>query len=195
MLLDLDGFKKINDTLGHTMGDELIKAVAERLQGCVRRSDTIARIGGDEFSLIMMGVGQDSVEMIAKKVLTAIQRPFRISEHALYISASLGISIYPEHGEDSLLLYRIAEMAMYRAKSLGKNHWRIYSDQVDGSEESDLSLESAIMKALRTVNSCFTISLFLCTNRAVERGGSTDAMAEFKSGLCFSDEIYSIGRK
>lgn len=149
MLLDLDGFKKINDTLGHAMGDELIKAVAERLQGCVRRSDTIARIGGDEFSLIMMGVGHDSVEMIAKKVLTAIQRPFRISEHTLYISASLGISIYPEHGEDSLLLYRNAEMAMYRAKSLGKNHWRIYSDQVDGSEESDLSLESAMYEGVK----------------------------------------------
>ena len=148
MLLDLDGFKKINDTLGHAIGDELIKAVAERLQSCIRRSDTLARIGGDEFSLIMIGVERDNAELIAKKVLAAVQRPFRISEHTLHISTSLGISIYPEHGENSSLLYRNAEMAMYRAKSLGKNHWKIYCDQIDSIEKSDLSLESAMHEGI-----------------------------------------------
>ncbi len=142
--LNLDGFKKINDLLGCSTGDELIKAVANRLQSCVRRSDTIAKINDDEFSLIMVGVGQDNIELIAKKILVVVQRPFRISEHTLHINACLGISIYPEHGENSSLLLRNAQMAMYRARSLGKSHWKIFSDQISDTERSDLSLESAM---------------------------------------------------
>ncbi|HQV89116.1 MAG TPA: bifunctional diguanylate cyclase/phosphodiesterase [Nitrosomonas sp.] len=144
IVLNLDGFKRINDLLGHNIGDELIKAVAERLQNCVRRSDTIARISDDEFSLIMIRLGQDNIEMIAKKILTAMQQPFRVNEHTLHITASLGVSIYPEHGKNSSLLYKNAEMAMYRAKSLGKNHWKIYSDQINDIERTDLSLQSAM---------------------------------------------------
>ncbi|MDP1950953.1 MAG: GGDEF domain-containing protein [Nitrosomonas sp.] len=155
MLLDLDGFKKINDTLGHNIGDELIKVVAERLQSCVRRSDTVARIGGDEFSLIMMGVGQDTIGLMARKVLAAVHRPFRISGHILHISTSLGATIYPEHGDNPLALYRCAEIAMYKAKSLGNNHWRLYSEQIDDAELGDLSLESAMHEGVK--NGEFTL--------------------------------------
>ena len=112
IVLSLDGFRKINDLLGHGIGDELIKAVADRLENSVRHSDTVARVSDDEFSLIMMGVGQANIELIARKILTAMQRPFRIRDHILHISASLGISMYPEHGDNSLHLYRNAEMAM-----------------------------------------------------------------------------------
>lgn len=142
--LSLDGFKKINDLLGRNSGDALIKAVTERLQNCVRRSDTIARIGDDEFSLIMMGVGQNNIELIAKKISAAMQRPFRINEHALHISTSLGISFCPEHGEHSSVLFRNAQVAMHKAKLLGKNHWKVFSNQIDDSERIDLSLESAM---------------------------------------------------
>ncbi|MDO9371245.1 MAG: EAL domain-containing protein [Gammaproteobacteria bacterium] len=143
LLLDLDGFKKINDSLGHAIGDELIKAVAERLQACVRRSDTVARIGGDEFALIMTGSGQHKdVELMARKILPAVQRPFHIEGHTLYISTSLGAAVYPEHGDDPAVLLRCAEMAMYSAKTHGKNRWEIYSQQIDENENDDLSLES-----------------------------------------------------
>lgn len=155
IVLGLDGFRKINDLLGHSIGDELIKAVSERLQNCVRRSDTVARVRDDEFAMIMMGVGQNNVDLIARKMLAGVQRPFRIHEHTLHVSASFGISMYPEHGENASQLYRNAEMAMYRAKALGKNHWQIYSDQIDDTGRSDLSLESAMYEGIE--NGEFTL--------------------------------------
>ena len=148
IVLSLDGYRKINDLLGHAIGNELIKAVAERLQICVRRSDTVARVSEDEFAMIMIGVGQDNIEMIAKKVMAAMQRTFRIQEHTLHIRTNLGISIYPEHGENFLQLFRNAETAMYRSSSSGKNHWSIYCDQISDIERSDLSLESAMYQGI-----------------------------------------------
>lgn len=155
IVLSLDGYRKINDLLGHDVGDELIKLVAERLQNCVRRSDTVARVSDDEFSMIMQSAGRENIDLIARKILTATQRSFRIGEHTLHISASLGIAIYPEQGESASSLYRNAEMAMYRAKAQGKNHWKIYSDQVDDTERSDLSLESAMYEGIE--NGEFTL--------------------------------------
>jgi diguanylate cyclase (GGDEF)-like protein len=149
IVLDLDGFKKINNTLGHRIGDELLKAVAERLHEFVRRNDTLVRIGGDEFSLILMVEERKTVELIVKKILVAVQRPFCIVGHNLHISASLGVAVYPEHGDNSSALYRCAEIAMYRAKSLGKNRWEYYSDQLDSFEHGDLSLESAMHEGIK----------------------------------------------
>jgi len=170
IVLSLDGFRKINDLLGHSIGDELIKAVAERLQNAVRNSDTVARVSDDEFSLIMMGAGQANIELIARKILTAMQRPFRISEHTLHISASLGISMYPEHGDNSSHLYRNAEKAMYRAKTLGKNHWNIYSDQVDDTERSDLSLESAMYEGIENGEFMLHYQPIFCAQTGQLRG-------------------------
>lgn len=155
ILLDLDSFKKINNTLGHQIGDKLIKAIVERLQGYIRRSDTLARTGGNEFSLIMMGVEESSIELIVKKILVAIQRSFYISGHCLHISAGLGVVIYPEQGEDSSVLYRRAEIAMHQAKSQGKNRWEIYHSQIDSNDHGDLSLESAIHEGIK--NGEFTL--------------------------------------
>lgn len=149
LLLDMDGFKKINDTLGRHVGDELIKAVAERLQGCVRRSDTVARTGGDEFALIMMGAGAPSIELTAKKLLAAVHRPLRIEGHTLHISASLGASVFPEHGDSPSSLFRCAEMAMYNAKSSGRNRWKIYTAEIAQDEQGDLSLESAMHEGIK----------------------------------------------
>ncbi len=170
IVLSLDGFRKINDLLGHSIGDELIKAVAERLQHAVRHSDTVARVSDDEFSLIMMGVGQANIELIARKILTAMQRPFRIRERTLHISASLGISMYPEHGDNSLHLYRNAEVAMYRAKTLGKNHWNVYSDQVDDTERSDLSLESAMYEGIENGEFMLHYQPIFCAQTGQLRG-------------------------
>lgn len=170
IVLSLDGYRKINDLLGHGIGDELIKAVAERLQNCVRRSDTVARVSDDEFSLIMLSAGRENIELIARKILAAMQRSFRIGEHTLHISASLGVSMYPEHGEDAPLLYRNAEMAMYRAKAQGKNYWKIYSDQVDDTERSDLSLESAMYEGVENGEFMLHYQPIFCTQTGELKG-------------------------
>ena len=170
IVLSLDGYRKINDLLGHDVGDELIKMVAERLQNCVRRSDTVARVSDDEFSIIMQSVGRENIDPIARKILTAMQRSFRIGAHTLHISASLGAAIYPEHGESASSLYRDAEMAMYRAKAQGKNHWKIYSDQVDDTERSDLSLESAMYEGIENGEFMLHYQPIFCTQTGQLRG-------------------------
>lgn len=170
IVLSLDGYRKINDLLGHGIGDELIKAVAERLQNCVRRSDTVARVSDDEFSMIMLSAGRENIELIARKILAAMQRSFRIGEHTLHISASLGVSMYPEHGEYASLLYRNAEMAMYRAKAQGKNYWKVYSDQVDDTERSDLSLESAMYEGIENGEFMLHYQPIFCTQTGQLKG-------------------------
>ncbi|SOD19235.1 putative bifunctional diguanylate cyclase/phosphodiesterase [Nitrosomonas ureae] len=179
VVISLDGYRKINDLLGHSIGDELIRGVAERLQNCVRRSDTVARVSDDEFSMIMIGVGQNNIEMIVRKILTALQQSFRISEHTLHISASLGISLYPEHGSSASHLYRHAEVAMYRAKTLGKNHWKIYSDQVDDSERSDLSLESAMYQGIENGEFMLHYQPIFCAQTGQLRGA--EALMRWKN--------------
>jgi len=154
ILLDLDNFKNVNRTLGHDIGDALLRAIAERLQACVRRSDTLTRIRGNGFCFIMMGAGESTIELITKKIFIAVRRPFYIAGHNLHVSACLGISIYPQHTDNALDLYRQAEIAMYRAKSLGTNQWVLYCDKLDAVEE-DLSLESAMHNGIK--NGEFTL--------------------------------------
>jgi diguanylate cyclase (GGDEF)-like protein len=147
LLLDLDGFKKVNDTLGHLVGDKLIKAVAERIMGIMRRTDTLARLGGDEFAVVMAVTGDDpkkGIESAAKKVLASMQRPFLIDSNDLYISASVGAAIHIEHGDDTAALLKHAEIAMYSAKEQGKNRWALYNTEIDHNKKEDLSLEAAI---------------------------------------------------
>lgn len=149
-LLDLDEFKKINDSLGHAIGDALIKAMADRLNAIIRSTDTMARVGGDEFALIMTDPCQrKDVEFVARKILTAVQRPFQIEGNSLYISTSLGAAIYPDHGNTPDVLMRLAEVAMYSAKTSGKNRSEIYSQQLDGDRKGKLSLESDMHDGIR----------------------------------------------
>jgi diguanylate cyclase (GGDEF)-like protein/PAS domain S-box-containing protein len=128
MLLDLDNFKNVNDTLGHSMGDRLLKGVADRLTGVLRKADTVARMGGDEFMLLMPGITriEYSVE-IAYKVLQTFYIPFVIDGHEIHTSASIGIAIYPDDGEDTDTLIKNADIAMYHAKEQGRNKYFRYS--------------------------------------------------------------------
>lgn len=117
MLLDLDGFKAINDTLGHDQGDQILQIVAQRLQSCVRMSDSVARLGGDEFTIIIENlIDARSPTLVAQKVLKSISQPFLLSGQEYSITASIGISVYPQDGEDSTSLLKNADIAMYRAK-------------------------------------------------------------------------------
>jgi diguanylate cyclase (GGDEF)-like protein len=128
MLLDLDNFKSANDTYGHPQGDLLLQAVTDQLRDCVRESDTVARMGGDEFTLIFENVsGTDDAVGLVKKVLTAFDQPFQFGGHELKVTASIGISLFPRDGYDAETLLTHADIAMYRAKR-SKNTYKFYED-------------------------------------------------------------------
>ena len=126
MYLDLDGFKQINDSLGHDVGDTLLKMVAARLVAAVRQEDTVARMGGDEFVIALweLKLGDD-VGKLAAKVIQAVSRPYGIEGHGVSITASVGVSIYPTHGADAEELIKGADLALYEAKRAGKNDYRV----------------------------------------------------------------------
>ena len=127
MFLDLDHFKHINDTLGHRFGDQFLQVVGDRLTRLLRRGDTVARMGGDEFMMLLPEISKvkDS-EKIAQKILKAFRKPFVLDGHKLFVTSSIGIAIYPTDGEDADTLIRIADMAMYRAKDLGRDNYQCY---------------------------------------------------------------------
>lgn len=129
--IDLDGFKNINDTMGHDTGDLLLREVAERLRGCIRSSDTVSRLGGDEFTVLIRNLHSPSGAVhTAEKIIHALSRPFRIGMHNCNISASVGLSLYPANGTDAETLLKKADMAMYMAKKSGKNCYRLYIDEL-----------------------------------------------------------------
>ena len=124
--LDLDGFKLINDRLGHGAGDTLLKLVAGRLVAAVREEDTVARVGGDEFILGLWHLsGADDAAKVASKVIDAVSRPYEIEGQTVSVTASAGIGIYPLHGEDADTLMRSADLALYETKRAGKNAYRV----------------------------------------------------------------------
>jgi diguanylate cyclase (GGDEF)-like protein len=124
--VDLDGFKQVNDTLGHDIGDALLKMVAGRLAAMVREEDTLARMGGDEFIIILTDINRpDSAATVASKVLQVVAQPYSIDGHTVHITTSAGVGIYPVHGEDANTLIKSADLALYEAKHAGKNVYRI----------------------------------------------------------------------
>ena len=128
MLLDLDRFKAVNDTLGHDIGDQLLKEVAARLMECVREVDTVARLGGDEFTAILEGIsGEEDVLVVAKRIVESIGTPFQIGPHRISIGVSIGITLYPSDDEDLDELLRHADKAMYGAKQQGGGRYQFHS--------------------------------------------------------------------
>ena len=129
LFVDLDGFKSVNDTLGHDAGDALLIKTAERLHDCVREADTVARIGGDEFTVILSTIASvDDARTVAKKIIAALSKPFSIGDQKAQIGASIGISVFPENGTDTETLLKRADDAMYTAKKSGKNDYRLCPD-------------------------------------------------------------------
>jgi len=123
--LDLDGFKQINDTLGHGAGDTLLKMVAERLVATVREEDTVARLGGDEFMIVLWLSSADEAAKVALKLIRAVSQTYDIEGHTVSVTTSAGVAIYPSHGEDADTLMKSADLALYEAKRAGKNTYRI----------------------------------------------------------------------
>jgi diguanylate cyclase len=128
LFLDLDRFKSINDSLGHAIGDLLLRSVAERLQSAIRRSDTVSRQGGDEFVLLLSEVNEEeTLRPKIEKIRQMISEPYRIAGNDLNIGVTIGVSIFPEHGDDTEKLIRCADLAMYHAKQRGRNQYEFYS--------------------------------------------------------------------
>jgi len=143
LFIDLDHFKEINDSLGHTVGDEVLNIVTMRLKNIIRKEDTIARLGGDEFTVLMENLkqGQDA-SLLAKKILDVLIEPIKLDENILYVSSSIGISLYPNDGLFPQDLLKYADAAMYKAKNEGRNNFQFYS-----SEMTELAFERVIMEA------------------------------------------------
>jgi len=148
MFMDLDQFKNINDTLGHSVGDALLGEVARRLQGMLREVDTVARLGGDEFAVLLPGADTAGAELVASKLLERLAEPCMVQGHELSMTMSIGIATYPSDGDDYEILSRNADTAMYRAKHEGKATWRFFAAGMQQRSARQLQLESALRRAL-----------------------------------------------
>jgi len=152
LFLDMDRFKPVNDSLGHSAGDQLLKSVARRLMYCLGEGDTVARMGGDEFALVLRNLDREVAEQtaikMASRVLAQFFAPFLIDGREVYSSCSIGISIYPYHGQTAEVLLRSADTAMYAAKRSGKNNYQFYDEQMNKRAMDRLIMENAMRKAL-----------------------------------------------
>jgi diguanylate cyclase (GGDEF)-like protein len=149
LFLDLDGFKDINDSLGHSVGDLLLKEVAERLKKWAREQDTVARVGGDEFLIVLTSVKDiPDAAVAAERLMDTMSAEFVVQGHSLGISCSLGISIFPEHGADGEALIKNADAAMYRAKDYGRNNFQFFTEDMNGQAVERLTLRNSLRLAL-----------------------------------------------
>ncbi|HJV79416.1 sensor domain-containing protein [Noviherbaspirillum sp.] len=168
--IDLDNFKNVNDSLGHHVGDRLLREVAQQLQSQLRKADTIGRLGGDEFIVLVNELdGPRGAALVAEKLAAVFQQPFSLEGHELYVTASIGICLYPTDGGDTNTLIRNADAAMYRAKGYGKNQFHFYEQEMTAYALERLELESALRKAI--INDefllCYQAQIDLQTHQVV----------------------------
>jgi diguanylate cyclase (GGDEF)-like protein/PAS domain S-box-containing protein len=170
LFVDLDRFKLVNDSLGHGIGDKLLKAVAERMQGSVRHTDTVSRLGGDEFVVLLSQVKTaEDAARVAGKLIAVLSKPYKIEEHELRLSASIGIGIYPDHGSEASVLLRNADASMYSAKEAGRDQYQFYSEELTARATSRLNLEHELRCAIERNEICvvYQPQIKLATRRIV----------------------------
>lgn len=148
LFLDLDGFKVINDTLGHAVGDQLLSHVGERLKNVLRSSDTVARLGGDEFVILAGSTNPDYAAQMAQKILEQLRLPIIVAGQAISISGSLGIAVFPDNGTDAQQLMRAADMAMYTAKGNGRNRYHFYTENMSAWASERLDVEQGLRRGI-----------------------------------------------
>jgi len=149
LFLDLDRFKIINDSLGHTLGDRLLQAVAERIKGSLREGDTVARQGGDEFTLLLPGISRaEDAAKVAAKILESLRQPIPVDGRELFVTGSVGVSFYPDDGIDPETLIKNADAAMYRAKDQGRDTYQLYAAAMNDTAVERLALENSLRKVL-----------------------------------------------
>lgn len=150
MFIDLDRFKVVNDSLGHAMGDRLLQAVTQRLEGCLRQGDTLSRFGGDEFTLLLPEIRNgDDARTIARKLMEALRSPFKLGEHEVYVGVSIGIALYPDSGHKLEDLIQQADVAMYHVKGRGKDGYKFYSASMNVNTTHRLGMERDLRRALQ----------------------------------------------
>ncbi|HEY8133750.1 MAG TPA: EAL domain-containing protein [Thermoanaerobaculia bacterium] len=149
LFLDLDHFKVVNDSLGHTMGDTLLREIATRLRTSVREGDVVARVGGDEFTIVLQELEKkEDAAAMAQRVLRIVAEPIDVDGQRLYITTSIGITVYPDDGEDAETLLKNADSAMYRAKAVGRNTYEMSTQELSRSMQERLTLESGLHQAM-----------------------------------------------
>ncbi|PLX92467.1 MAG: diguanylate cyclase [Desulfuromonas sp.] len=170
LYLDFDRFKNINDSLGHSVGDEVLQAVAERLQTCIREGDTVARIGGDEFVLLLPDLKEgECVVQVAKKILDLGNKPYAIGNYQLRVTVSVGISVYPDDGTDVDSLLKNADAAMYHAKAAGRDSYYYYTQDMNARALDILQMENSLQSALdnQEFHLCYQPQVDLASGRIV----------------------------
>jgi diguanylate cyclase (GGDEF)-like protein len=154
MFLDLDQFKIINDTLGHSFGDLLLKGVARRLESCISGEEIVARLGGDEFAILFKNGDLDHMQVVGSKIINALTMPFRLDDHDVIVGTSIGLATSPDHGLDSASLLRNADLALYEAKSQGRNRYVVFQVGMDESAQLRRALELDLRGALGKKELC-----------------------------------------
>lgn len=148
LFLDLDRFKLINDSLGHTVGDQLLREVAQRIQSCIRTVDLASRQGGDEFTILLDDLSKEMIKIISQSILTSLSQSFFIDGHEIFVTPSIGISLYPKDSDQADDLIRKADIAMYKVKNEGRNSYKFYESNFDHKTSERLEMENELRKAL-----------------------------------------------
>jgi diguanylate cyclase (GGDEF)-like protein/PAS domain S-box-containing protein len=197
IFLDIDHFKLINDTLGHATGDHLLQGVADRLRACLRQGDTVARVGGDEFTVLFPDVLQvDDAARMAEKILQTFAQPFVIDGQELYVTASIGFAIYPQDGEDPDTLLRNADSAMYRAKELGRNNYQPCTPGMNARLLERMSLERSLRRAVERGE--FTLHYQPLVNLGDGRVVGTEALVRWQHperGLLYPGKFIPVAEE
>jgi diguanylate cyclase (GGDEF)-like protein/PAS domain S-box-containing protein len=170
LFVDLDRFKLVNDSLGHEIGDKLLKIVAERMRSIVRLTDTVGRMGGDEFIVLLSQIeAPEDAARVAEKLIGAVSQPYKVEPHELILTTSIGISIYPDHGKEASSLLRNADASMYSAKEAGRNQYRFYSEESTSRATERLSLERDLRRAVEQneIYSVYQPQIELATSRVI----------------------------
>ncbi len=150
LFVDLDRFKKVNDTLGHNAGDKLLQKAAQRLTACMRNTDTVARLGGDEFTVILPDLhNTHNTELVARKILECLAEPFVIDGAEIFVTGTLGITVFPDDGEDAETLLKYADTAMYKGKEGGRNTFRFFTAKMNAEALEYMELENALRRAFK----------------------------------------------
>lgn len=183
VFIDLDNFKVVNDTLGHETGDQLLRQAAVRLLDCVRGEDTVARLGGDEFVVLLVAADREQATVTAERLLNALSASYQFDEHECFISASIGLSMFPEDAADATSLMRNADAAMYRAKDHGKNGFRFFSADLASQAGKRLALETGLRRA---IDNC---ELFLHYQPQVRLEGNAVVGAEALVRWSYNGEV------
>ena len=197
MFIDLDRFKIINDTLGHAVGDELLRLIAQRLKGCLRETDTVARIGGDEFIILLVNVAdRGDIKHLADKVLDALMQPFSVRNHELFVTTSGGICVYPDDEGDVETMIQKADVAMYHAKALGRNNYQFYADDMDQNASRRFTIANSMRKGLDRQE----FKLYYQPKMDVSSGKiiAMEALVRWQhpdAGLAVTRRIHTVGRR